>query len=109
MLRPMSCPPKGAFHHGSGDGARWCGKLCSSEHDAVENTAREGEGETPEEVMEYLAVRWERHDELQDVGKSVAQAERGEARTQSRVRIEKALDPKIGRDKAPLHQQRRWC
>uniref|UniRef100_A0A665UCV8 SWI/SNF related, matrix associated, actin dependent regulator of chromatin, subfamily a, member 5 n=1 Tax=Echeneis naucrates TaxID=173247 RepID=A0A665UCV8_ECHNA len=51
--------------------------------DDIENIAREVEGKTPEEVMEYSAVFWERCNELQD--------------------IEKIM---IGRYKAPFHQLR---
>uniref|UniRef100_A0A665UDY1 SWI/SNF related, matrix associated, actin dependent regulator of chromatin, subfamily a, member 5 n=1 Tax=Echeneis naucrates TaxID=173247 RepID=A0A665UDY1_ECHNA len=58
--------------------------------DDIENIAREVEGKTPEEVMEYSAVFWERCNELQDIEKIMAQIERGE----------------IGRYKAPFHQLR---
>ncbi|XP_026086145.1 SWI/SNF-related matrix-associated actin-dependent regulator of chromatin subfamily A member 5-like [Carassius auratus] len=74
--------------------------------DDIENIAREVEGKTPEEVMEYSAVFWERCNELQDIEKIMAQIERGEARIQRRISIKKALDSKIGRYKAPFHQLR---
>uniref|UniRef100_A0A8C7VHQ2 SWI/SNF related, matrix associated, actin dependent regulator of chromatin, subfamily a, member 5 n=1 Tax=Oncorhynchus mykiss TaxID=8022 RepID=A0A8C7VHQ2_ONCMY len=74
--------------------------------DDIENIAREVEGKTPEEVMEYSAVFWERCNELQDIEKIMAQIERGEARIQRRISIKKALDTKIGRYKAPFHQLR---
>ncbi|XP_063074711.1 SWI/SNF-related matrix-associated actin-dependent regulator of chromatin subfamily A member 5 [Engraulis encrasicolus] len=74
--------------------------------DDLENIAREVEGKTPEEVMEYSAVFWERCNELQDIEKIMAQIERGEARIQRRISIKKALDSKIGRYKAPFHQLR---
>uniref|UniRef100_A0A665UE28 SWI/SNF related, matrix associated, actin dependent regulator of chromatin, subfamily a, member 5 n=1 Tax=Echeneis naucrates TaxID=173247 RepID=A0A665UE28_ECHNA len=67
--------------------------------DDIENIAREVEGKTPEEVMEYSAVFWERCNELQDIEKIMAQIERGEARIQRRISIKKALD-----SKAPFHQ-----
>uniref|UniRef100_A0A672RRP4 SWI/SNF-related matrix-associated actin-dependent regulator of chromatin subfamily A member 5-like n=1 Tax=Sinocyclocheilus grahami TaxID=75366 RepID=A0A672RRP4_SINGR len=74
--------------------------------DDIENIAREVEGKTPEEVMEYSAVFWERCNELQDIEKIMAQIERGEARIQRRISIKKALDSKIGRYKASFHQLR---
>ncbi|MGH0152423.1 UNVERIFIED_CONTAM: hypothetical protein FKN15_049185, partial [Acipenser sinensis] len=74
--------------------------------DDIENIAQEVEGKSPEEVMEYSAVFWERCNELQDIEKIMAQIERGEARIQRRISIKKALDSKIGRYKAPFHQLR---
>ncbi|XP_053773421.1 probable global transcription activator SNF2L1 isoform X6 [Desmodus rotundus] len=74
--------------------------------DDIDNIAREVEGKTPEEVMEYSAVFWERCNELQDIEKIMAQIERGEARIQRRISIKKALDAKIARYKAPFHQLR---
>uniref|UniRef100_A0A672M0U3 SWI/SNF-related matrix-associated actin-dependent regulator of chromatin subfamily A member 5-like n=1 Tax=Sinocyclocheilus grahami TaxID=75366 RepID=A0A672M0U3_SINGR len=74
--------------------------------DDIDNIAREVEGKTPEEVMEYSAVFWERCNELQDIEKIMAQIERGEARIQRRISIKKALDAKITRYKAPFHQLR---
>uniref|UniRef100_A0A673LLP0 SWI/SNF-related matrix-associated actin-dependent regulator of chromatin subfamily A member 5-like n=1 Tax=Sinocyclocheilus rhinocerous TaxID=307959 RepID=A0A673LLP0_9TELE len=74
--------------------------------DDIDNIAREVEGKTPEEVMEYSVVFWERCNELQDIEKIMAQIERGEARIQRRISIKKALDAKIARYKAPFHQLR---
>uniref|UniRef100_A0AAY5ETR3 SWI/SNF related, matrix associated, actin dependent regulator of chromatin, subfamily a, member 1 n=1 Tax=Electrophorus electricus TaxID=8005 RepID=A0AAY5ETR3_ELEEL len=74
--------------------------------DDIDSIAREVEGKTPEEVMEYSAVFWERCNELQDVERIMAQVERGEARIQRRISIKKALDVKIARYKAPFHQLR---
>ncbi|XP_063102463.1 probable global transcription activator SNF2L1 isoform X7 [Cavia porcellus] len=74
--------------------------------DDIDNIAREVEGKSPEEVMEYSAVFWERCNELQDIEKIMAQIERGEARIQRRISIKKALDAKIARYKAPFHQLR---
>ncbi|XP_006257588.3 probable global transcription activator SNF2L1 isoform X3 [Rattus norvegicus] len=74
--------------------------------DDIDNVAREVEGKSPEEVMEYSAVFWERCNELQDIEKIMAQIERGEARIQRRISIKKALDAKIARYKAPFHQLR---
>ncbi|XP_045151784.1 probable global transcription activator SNF2L1 isoform X2 [Echinops telfairi] len=74
--------------------------------DDIDNIAQEVEGKSPEEVMEYSAVFWERCNELQDIEKIMAQIERGEARIQRRISIKKALDAKIARYKAPFHQLR---
>uniref|UniRef100_G3SMK0 SNF2 related chromatin remodeling ATPase 1 n=1 Tax=Loxodonta africana TaxID=9785 RepID=G3SMK0_LOXAF len=74
--------------------------------DDIDNIAREVEGKSPEEVLEYSAVFWERCNELQDIEKTMAQIERGEARIQRRISIKKALDAKIARYKAPFHQLR---
>uniref|UniRef100_A0A8C5QL26 SNF2 related chromatin remodeling ATPase 1 n=1 Tax=Leptobrachium leishanense TaxID=445787 RepID=A0A8C5QL26_9ANUR len=74
--------------------------------DDIDNIAREVEGKTPEDVMEYSAVFWERCNELQDIERIMAQIERGESRIQRRISIKKALDAKIARYKAPFHQLR---
>ena len=52
-------------------------------------------GKTPDEVMEYSAVFWERCHELQDIDRIMAQIERGEAKIQRRASIKKALDSKV--------------
>ncbi|KAF8782283.1 SWI/SNF-related matrix-associated like protein [Argiope bruennichi] len=74
--------------------------------DDTENIAKEVEGKTPEEVMEYSQVFWERCHELQDIERIMAQIERGEARIQRRASIKKALDAKMARYRAPFHQLR---
>ncbi|KAM8954426.1 LOW QUALITY PROTEIN: SWI/SNF-related matrix-associated actin-dependent regulator of chromatin subfamily A member 1 [Pelodytes ibericus] len=74
--------------------------------DEIDNIAREVEGKTPDEVMEYSAVFWERCSELQDIERIMAQIKRGEAGIQRRISIKKALDAKIARYKAPFHQLR---
>ena len=43
----------------------------------------------------FLAVFWERCNELQDIERIMAQIERGEARIQRRISIKKALDAKV--------------
>lgn len=53
------------------------------------------EGKSPEEVMEYSAVFWERCHELQDVERIMAQIERGETKIQRRSSIKRALDGKV--------------
>lgn len=74
--------------------------------DDIENIAKEVEGKTPEEVMEYSSVFWERCHELQDIERIMAQIERGEAKIQRRASIKKALDSKMARYRAPFHQLR---
>jgi len=74
--------------------------------DDIENIAKEVEGKTPDEVMQYSAVFWERCAELQDCDKILAQIERGEAKIQRRASIKKALDAKMARYRAPFHQLR---
>nr|CAD7394292.1 unnamed protein product [Timema cristinae] len=74
--------------------------------DDIENIAKEVEGKTPEEVMEYSTVFWERCSELQDIDRIMAQIDRGEAKIQRRASIKKALDAKMARYRAPFHQLR---
>lgn len=64
------------------------------------------EGKTPEEVMEYSAVFWDRCSELQDIDRIMTQIERGETKIQRRASIKKALDAKMARYRAPFHQLR---
>lgn len=64
------------------------------------------EGKSPEEVVEYSKVFWERCQELQDIDRIMAQIEKGEAKIQRRALIRKALDAKIARYRAPFHQLR---
>ncbi|XP_054738222.1 chromatin-remodeling complex ATPase chain Iswi [Anastrepha obliqua] len=74
--------------------------------DDIENIAKDVEGKTPEEVIEYNAVFWERCHELQDIERIMGQIERGEAKIQRRLSIKKALDQKMSRYRAPFHQLR---
>lgn len=74
--------------------------------DDIDKISREIEGKSPEEVIEYSRVFWERCNELQDIEKLVAQIERGEAKIQRRISIKKALDSKMLRYRAPFHQLR---
>lgn len=74
--------------------------------DDIENIAKDVEGKSPEEVMEYSAVFWERCHELQDIERIMAQIERGETKIQRRASIKKALDGKMSRYRAPFHQLR---
>ncbi|KAL7736967.1 hypothetical protein ACLKA6_008826 [Drosophila palustris] len=74
--------------------------------DDIENIAKDVEGKTPEEVIEYNAVFWERCTELQDIERIMGQIERGEGKIQRRLSIKKALDQKMSRYRAPFHQLR---
>merc|ERR1711981_1561215 len=78
-------------------------KYGRNEIDAV---SKEIEGKTPEEVLEYSTVFWERSQELQDIDRVMAQIEKGEAKIQRRGHIKRALDAKIARYRAPFHQLR---
>lgn len=64
------------------------GKIINEFHDAIS-------GKTPEEVMQYSRVFWDRCHELQDIDRIMAQIERGEAKIQRRASIKKALDAKV--------------
>ncbi|XP_003747940.1 chromatin-remodeling complex ATPase chain Iswi [Galendromus occidentalis] len=72
----------------------------------IESISRDVEGKTPEEVVEYSQVFWERCQELQDIEKIMAQIEKGETRIQRRAGIKRALDSKMCRYRAPFHQLR---
>merc|ERR1712136_520162 len=72
----------------------------------IDSISKEVEGKTPDDVMQYSAVFWERCTELQDIDRIMAQIEKGEAKIQRRALIKKALDAKIARYKAPFHQLR---
>merc|ERR1719323_2926951 len=74
--------------------------------DDIDSISKEIEGKTPEEVVEYSKVFWERCQELQDIDRITAQIEKGEAKIQRRALIRKALDAKIARYRAPFHQLR---
>ncbi|KAI0218655.1 SWI/SNF-related matrix-associated actin-dependent regulator of chromatin subfamily A member 5 [Lamellibrachia satsuma] len=74
--------------------------------DDIDSISREVEGKTPEEVMEYSRIFWERCNELQDIERIMAQIERGEAKIQRRISIKRALDCKMARYRAPFHQLR---
>ncbi|XP_070553116.1 SWI/SNF-related matrix-associated actin-dependent regulator of chromatin subfamily A member 5-like isoform X2 [Ptychodera flava] len=74
--------------------------------DDIDSIAREVEGKTPDEVIEYSTVFWERCNELQDIERIMAQIERGEAKIQRKISIKKALDAKMARYRAPFHQLR---
>ncbi|KAH8233259.1 chromatin-remodeling complex ATPase chain Iswi [Drosophila bipectinata] len=74
--------------------------------DDIDNIAKDVEGKTPEEVIEYNAVFWERCTELQDIERIMGQIERGEGKIQRRLSIKKALDQKMSRYRAPFHQLR---
>lgn len=70
----------------------------------VESISHEVEGKTPQEVVDYAKVFWERYNELQDIDRIIAQIEKGENKIQRRISIKKALDAKMTRYKAPFFQ-----
>merc|ERR1719362_187145 len=72
----------------------------------IDSISKEIEGKSPEEVVEYSKVFWERNNELQDIDRVMAQIEKGEAKIQRRGLIKKSLDSKIARYRAPFHQLR---
>merc|ERR1711981_561149 len=72
----------------------------------IDSISKEIEGKSPEEVVEYSKVFWERNQELQDIDRVMAQIEKGEAKIQRRGLIKKSLDSKIARYRAPFHQLR---
>jgi SWI/SNF-related matrix-associated actin-dependent regulator of chromatin subfamily A member 5 len=74
--------------------------------DDIDNIAKDVEGKTPDEVMQYSSVFWERCHELQDIDRIMAQIDRGEAKIQRRASIKKALDAKMARYRAAFHQLR---
>ena len=74
--------------------------------DDLDSISHEVEGKTPEEVIEYSGVFWERCTELTDCDRILAQIEKGEQRIQRRQDIKKALDTKMQRYRAPFHQLR---
>merc|ERR1711944_374776 len=72
----------------------------------INSISKEIEGKTPEEVIEYSKIFWDRCQELQDIDRIMAQIEKGETKIQRRALIRKALDAKIARYRAPFHQLR---
>jgi SWI/SNF-related matrix-associated actin-dependent regulator of chromatin subfamily A member 5 len=74
--------------------------------DDMDSIQKEVEGKTPEEVIEYANVFWERCHELTDCDRIMAQIEKGEQRIQRRQDIKRALDAKMSRYRAPFHQLR---
>jgi SWI/SNF-related matrix-associated actin-dependent regulator of chromatin subfamily A member 5 len=74
--------------------------------DDMDSIQKEVEGKTPDEVIEYANVFWERCHELTDCDRIMAQIEKGEQRIQRRQDIKRALDAKMSRYRAPFHQLR---
>jgi hypothetical protein len=70
--------------------------------DDLDSISRDVEGKTPDEVMEYSGVFWDRCNELQDIERIMAQIERGEAKIQRRASIKKALDAKVCTSRDPV-------
>lgn len=63
--------------------------------DDLDAICRDVEGKTPEDVMSYARVFWDRCHELTDVERIMAQIERGETKIHRRISIKKALDAKV--------------
>ena len=63
----------------------------------IDAISKEVDGKTPEEVVEYSKVFWDRCQELQDIDRIMSQIEKGEAKIQRRGLIKKALGAKIAR------------
>lgn len=66
--------------------------------DDLDSICRDVEGKTPEEVMAYARVFWDRCHELTDVERIMSQIERGETKIHRRISIKKALDTKVCRN-----------
>ena len=63
--------------------------------DDLEAICRDVEGKTPDDVMSYARVFWDRCHELTDVERIMSQIERGETKIHRRISIKKALDAKV--------------
>jgi hypothetical protein len=63
--------------------------------DDLDAICRDVEGKTPDDVMSYARVFWDRCHELTDVERIMAQIERGETKIHRRISIKKALDTKV--------------
>ena len=63
----------------------------------IDAISKEVDGKTPEEVVEYSKVFWDRCQELQDIDRIMSQIEKGESKIQRRGLIKKALGAKIAR------------
>lgn len=72
--------------------------------DDIKNISKGIDGKTPEEVVEYSMVFWQRCKELQDIDRIMSQIERGEAKIQRKVLIKRVLDTKMASYRAPFHQ-----
>ena len=65
-------------------------------------------GKTPEEVIEYSRIFWDRCHELQDIDRIMAQIDRGEAKIQRRLSIRKSLDAKVSLTDLPIKGQSKF-
>lgn len=82
-------------------------KMCEKYgRDDMQSVSREIEGKTPEEVIQYAQVFWERYSELADSEKIIAQIEKGEQRIKRRQDIKQAIEIKMARYTQPFHQLR---
>ncbi|KAI2804812.1 SWI/SNF- matrix-associated actin-dependent regulator of chromatin sub A member 5 [Blomia tropicalis] len=82
-------------------------KMCEKYgRDDIDSISKEVEGKSPDEVIEYTKVFWDRFQELADNEKIIAQIEKGEQRIKRRQDIKKAIEAKMTRYSAPFHQLR---
>jgi len=72
--------------------------------DDIKNISKGIDGKTPDEVIQYSVVFWQRCKELQDIDRIMSQIERGEAKIQRKVLIKRVLDTKMASYRAPFHQ-----
>ncbi|KAH9516131.1 SWI/SNF- matrix-associated actin-dependent regulator of chromatin sub A member 5 [Dermatophagoides farinae] len=82
-------------------------KMCEKYgREDIDSISKEIEGKTPEEVIDYAKIFWERYQELADSEKIIAQIEKGEQRIKRRQDIKRAIEMKMQRYSAPFHQLR---
>lgn len=82
-------------------------KMCEKYgRDDIQSISTEIEGKSPDEVIDYAKVFWDRFIELADSEKIIAQIEKGEQRIKRRQDIKKAIEAKMARYSAPFHQLR---
>ncbi|XP_037034435.1 chromatin-remodeling complex ATPase chain Iswi-like [Bradysia coprophila] len=72
--------------------------------DDIRNISKSIDGKTPEEVVQYSVVFWQRCKEIQDIDRFMSKIERGEAKIQMKVLLRRALDTKMASYRAPFHQ-----
>lgn len=61
----------------------------------LKQIAKEIEGKTYDEVVEYSLVFWKRYHELQDADRYIAQIERGEAKVKRQETMKEILNKKV--------------
>jgi len=66
--------------------------------------SKEIEGKTPDEVIAYNKVFWERSHELQDIERIIQVVEKGESKIKRRGLVKLSLDTKMARYRSPIHE-----